>query len=438
MTGCRTTPLTAAGAVDDLAYIIQDAEIDTLIFDPIDEERANALRELAPCLRQLLALGPSDVGIDIAAAARKFPATSLRAAVVRGDQIDRIMYTGGTTGRPKGVVGTYASAAAVAAIQMADWQWPAKTRFLICSPMSHAGGAFVLPTLLNGGFIKTIPKFDADEVLDAIPRYRITATMLVPTMLYALLDHPKLEQTDLSSLQTIFYGASAISPARLSEACERLGPIFFQFYGQSEAPMTVCSLRKEQHTAAHLSSCGRPLPWQRVALLDDDGVLVAPGQPGEVCVQGPTVMEGYWRQPELTAQAFAGGWLHTGDIARADDEGFLTIVDRKKDVVITGGFNVYASEVEDALGAHPAVAAVAVFGVPDDRWGEAVRAVVVLRAGAMVTDDELKALVRARKGPMATPKVIEFCDEIPTTPLGKPDKGALRQRYWRGRERNVN
>jgi acyl-CoA synthetase (AMP-forming)/AMP-acid ligase II len=440
MTGCRTTPLTALASLDDHAHILEDARIDTLVFDPAFDQRAADLQERLPSLRRLLALGASQVGHDLMTDAGSFTARPLRPPRFDGQTVDRIMYTGGTTGRPKGVVGTYRSAAAVARIQMAEWQWPDEFRFLICSPLSHAGGAFLLPALLRGGSLVVLPAFDADEVLAAIERHRITATMLVPTMLYTLLDHPRVGQADLSSLQAIYYGAAAMSPTRLAEAIERFGPIFFQFYGQSEAPMTVCSLRKEEHDLSHperLMSCGRPGPFLDVALLNDNGEELDEG-PGEVCVRGPIVMEGYWQQPDATAEVFHGGWLHTGDVARRDAEGFLTIVDRKKDMIVSGGFNVFAREVEDVLSSHPAVAVVAVIGVPDPKWGEAVKAVVVTRPGAVVTAEELIATVRAAKGPVHTPKSVDFTDAIPTSPLGKPDKKALRARYWTEQDRQVN
>jgi acyl-CoA synthetase (AMP-forming)/AMP-acid ligase II len=323
---------------------------------------------------------------------------------------------------------------------MAEWDWPREMRFLVCGPLSHAAAAFVLPTLLLGGSLVVLPAFDADEVLYAIERHRITAVMLVPTMLYALLDHPRLAQVDTSNLAAIYYGASAISPVRLAEGIERFGSIFFQFYGQSEAPMVVCSLSQDEHDPARpgrLSSCGRPSPWLDVALLDDDGQQVAAGDAGEICVRGPIVMNGYWNRPDETATVFRHGWLHTGDIARRDDDGFLTIVDRAKDVIVSGGFNVYAREVEDVIAAHEAVASVAVIGIPDERWGEAVTAVVVRRPGMDVTDAELIAVVRERKGGVHAPKSVEFVDALPVSALGKPDKKALRARYWEGRERQV-
>ena len=186
-------------------------------------------------------------------------------------------------------MGTYRSGAAMTMIQMAEWEWPEEVRFLICTPLSHAGAAFFVPTLLRGGSIVVLPGFDPGKVLEAIEKHRITATMLVPTMLYVLLDHPKFAETDLSSLETVYYGAAAMSPTRLKEAIDRLGPIFFQYYGQAECPMTITVLRKEEHDTSRmdrLATCGRPVPWLRVALLDDDGNEVPSGEPGEICVRG--------------------------------------------------------------------------------------------------------------------------------------------------------
>jgi fatty-acyl-CoA synthase len=324
---------------------------------------------------------------------------------------------------------------------MAEWDWPEETRFLIATPLSHAGAAFFVPTLLRGGSIVVLPHFDPEKVLETIEKYRITATMLVPTMIYVLLDHPKFGEYDLSSLETIFYGASAMSPARLKEGIEKLGPVFFQFYGQAECAMSITVLRRSEHDPddpARLASCGRPVPWLRVALLDDDLNEVPQGEPGEICVQGPLVMSGYLNKPEQTAETLRGGWLHTGDVARADKDGYLTIVDRKKDMIVTGGFNVFPREVEDVISAHPGVAAVAVVGVPDDKWGEAVKAVVVRRPGAEVDPAELIAAVKEKKGSVQAPKSVDFVDAIPLSPLGKPDKKTLRARYWEGAERGVN
>lgn len=440
--GSRGTPLHPMASLDDHAYILEDAGIETLFYDPAAyEERALALRERVPGLKRVVALGPTDNAEDLPSAAARFGSRTLRAADAPPDAPYSVAYTGGTTGRPKGVVGTQMSMATMTHIQMAEWQWPDEVRFLCCTPLSHAGAAFFIPTLLRGGSLVVLPSFDPERVLDAIARHRITATMLVPTMIYVLLGHPALESADLSSLQALYYGAAAMSPTRLAEGIERLGPIFFQYYGQAECPMTITVLRQEEHRVDdpdRLATCGRPVPWLDVALLDDQGQRVATGEPGEICVRGPLVMKEYLNKPEQTAEAFAGGWLHTGDVARADEEGFLTIVDRKKDMIVTGGFNIFPREVEDVLTTHPGVQAAAVVGVPDDKWGEAVKAVVVRRHGASVADTELIDLVRSKKGAVAAPKSVDFVDAIPVSALGKPDKKALRAAYWAGSDRLVN
>ncbi len=441
VSGCRNTPLHPLGSLDDHAYVLEDGEIETLLYDPAFAERARELNDRVPGLRRLLSYGPTDGAENLVGLAATFEPRQLVPPEVGAEDLSAIAYTGGTTGTPKGVMNTYRGSAAMTQIMVSEWQWPDEVRHLICTPLSHAGSSLFVPLVLKRGSMFVRPTFDAGDVLEAIEKYQITTIMLVPSMIYALLDHPKFAETDLSSLQTVFYGASAMSPTRLKEAIEKLGPILFQFYGQTEAAMTVCVLRKEEHRVddpARLASCGRPVPWVRVALLDDDGNEVQKGEPGELCVRGPLVMKGYWNKPDDTAQAFEHGWLHTGDVCREDQEGFLTIVDRKKDMIVSGGFNIFPREIEDVLSAHPSIAGVAVVGVPDDKWGEAVKAVVVLRPGQTVDVDELIALVKERKGSHHAPKSIDVVDSIPISPLGKPDKKALRARYWIGADRLVN
>jgi fatty-acyl-CoA synthase len=437
MTGCRGTPLHPLGSADDHAYVLENAEIDTLVFDPALEAHAAVLREKVPGLRRLLAFGPTTIGEDLPALAATFDPAPLEPPMPDPEAVSSLSFTGGTTGLPKGVLGTYRGGAALTQIQLSEWQWPDEMRFLIAAPLSHAAAAFTLPVLLRGGSFVVLPGFTPGDWLEAVQKHRITSTMIVPAMLYAILDHPDLAGTDTSSLETIFYGASAASPARLAQAIERFGPVFFQFYGQNEAPMTITVLRKEEHTPEKLATCGRPVPWVRAALLDENCEPVPRGEPGEICVQGPLVMAGYHKLPEQTAETFRGGWLHTGDIAREDEDGYWTIVDRTKDMIISGGFNVFPREVEDVLSAHPTVAAAAVIGVPDEKWGEAVKAVVVPKPGVQIDADALIALVRDRKGPIHAPKSVDVVDSLPLTPVGKPDKVALRERYWAGVARRV-
>jgi len=315
---------------------------------------------------------------------------------------------------------------------LAEWEWPNPPRVLSCTPLSHAGSGMILPTLIKQGTILIQPGFDPLAVMQAIQEYRFNCMMMVPTMIYALLDHPRFGEFDLSSLETVFYGASSIAPARLKEAIERIGPVFFQFYGQAEAPMTITVLRKAEHDVndlRRLASCGRPVPWVRVELLDSNQHPVPDGEPGEICVQGPLVMDGYRDNPELTHEALKGGWLHTGDVAVRDPDGFLRIVDRTKDMIVSGGFNIYPREIENIISEHPSVRDVAVIGVPHPKWGEAVKALVVARDGQTPNAEDLIAMVAQRKGAFQAPKLVQFVDSIPLTPLAKADKKVLRARF---------
>ncbi len=438
--GSRRTALHPLGSLDDHAYILNDAGITTLIIDPVPAfvDRALGLLEKVPGLTQVLTIGPvpeplAHVSTDLTATAATFEPGPLEPAVLPPDQVVSITYTGGTTGKPKGVMGTAQAMTTMTQIQLAEWEWPEAPKFLICTPLSHAGAAFFAPTLIKGGSLVVVPKFDPADTLRIIEEQRITATMLVPTMLYALMDHPDSRTRDLSSLQTVYYGAASINPVRLREAIDRFGPIFAQYYGQSEAPMAISYLAKGDHDDARLASCGRPSAFLRTALLGPDGEPVAPGEPGEICVAGPLLAGGYWNLPEITAETFRDGWLHTGDVAREDEDGFWFIVDRVKDMIVTGGFNVFPREVEDVVAEHPAVAQVGVIGTPDEKWGEAVTAVVVLRADADHDLErltaEIQAAVRERKGPVHVPKQVIVAESLPMTGLGKPDKKALRAQY---------
>ena len=439
--GFRYTPMHPLGSEDDHVYFLENAECKALIFDPNDfAQRGATLAARVGGLAHVLSLGPAAVGTDLLAAADALEAEPLVVETAE-DDLMMIAYTGGTTGQSKGVTHTHRSLVMNALLCLAEWQWPREIRLLLATPLSHAAGYMVVPALLRGGFVVCEPGFDEEAMLAAIERHRITATFLVPTMIYRLLDHPKTKATDISSMETIIYGAAPMSPRRLQEGCDVFGPVFFQLYAQYEAPNTITMLTKDHHDPAHperLSACGMPLAGLQFALLDEDGAAVPAGAVGEICVRGPLVMQGYWNKPEETAHAFRHGWLHTGDMARRDEHGFHYIVDRAKDMIISGGFNVYPREIEDVLTTHPAVSQAAVIGVPDGDWGEAVKAVVVKKPGETVSEAALIALVREKKGPVYAPKTVDFAVEIPVTSLGKPDKKTLRAPYWQGKERQVN
>ncbi|GCD97899.1 AMP-binding protein [Embleya hyalina] len=419
LAGVRFTALHPLGSRENDAYVLRDSGADLLVVDDTRfADRAAAARAAATRVVTLSELADLAEDIDTTPAAgdRRGPA-------------DYLFYTGGTTGEPKGVVLGDRSLTANAWAGT-TWAWPERTTFLVTTPMSHAAGLLIAPGLLRGATFVIHPGFDPDRVLDAVEHDGVNATFVVPTMLYTLLDHPRTPTADLSALAWILYGAAPTSPARLIQARQRFGPVLSQHYGQAEAPNALTVLDPDEHhdDPAVLVSCGRPVPGCEIRLLDHDGNPVPVGEPGEVCVRGPLVMDGYWNKPDQTRAALRDGWLHTGDIARADASGRLTIVDRIKDVVITGGFNVYPREVEDVLSDHPAVAHCAVYGEPDPHWGEAVVAAVVLHDGHDVSPDELADHVRRTKGGVWTPKHISVHETLPLTALGKVDKKALRTR----------
>lgn len=435
--GVRYTPLHPMGSEDDHAFIIDDAEIAALVVDPaLYAERGRALRERTG-LKHLMGFGPFEGGIDIVQAMEGVSGDDLPIEAEPED-IAYLSFTGGTTGRPKGAVHPHRSIVSLVLLELAHWEWPREIRFLAATPVSHAAGVMFTPTLAKGGTFHFIEKFDIDLFLETIQRERITATFIVPTILYALLDHPRLRDYDLSSLEMVIYGAAPVSPTRLQAAIDIFGPIFCQLYGQTEAGNVITYLSKSDHLVPHrLSSCGLPVPGSQVRILRPDGTEVETGEVGEICIRSPISAQGYWKRPDETAKLFEHDWLHTGDMARRDEDGYYYIVDRAKDLIISGGFNVFPREVEDCLSTHPAVAMSAVIGIPDPKWGEAVMAAVVLHPNATVSADELIALVRDKKGSVQAPKLIRFMDSLPLTAVGKLDKKALRADYWEGQERQV-
>lgn len=431
MLSATYVPLHPLSGIDDHLNVIRDAGIDILIFDAERfQQRATDIAAQIDGIR-LMGLGASDIADDVFRLAEKF--TPARLVPPRQDphEVMRLGYSGGTTGKPKAIASCARTAGMTGMIMQAEWEWPNPPHLLTCAPLTHAGGALFMPALLRGGTLLVLNGFEPVKVMQAIQDYRINSMLVVPTMIYALLDCPRLGEFDLSSLETVFYGASSISPARLREAIQRIGPVFAQFYGQAEAPMCLTYFRKADHDVndlQRLASCGRPSPYIRLELMDADCKPVPDGEPGEICVQGPLVMDGY-RDPALTSEAFRGGWLHTGDVAVRDPGGFLRIVDRTKDMIVSGGFNIYPREIEDIIGEHPAVSQVAVIGIPHEKWGEAVTALVVLKPGQSADEAELITPVAARKGSFQAPKSVIFIDAIPQTPVGKPDKKALRAQY---------
>jgi fatty-acyl-CoA synthase len=334
--------------------------------------------------------------------------------------------TGGTTGRPKGVMLTGGNIETMSALTLMSYPFQPRPRYLALAPLTHAAGVLCFPIMTLGGEIVIMPRPDLTEFLTLVERHRITHTFLPPTLIYMLLDHAALDRTDTSSLQCLWYGAAPMSASRLEEAITRLGPVMGQLFGQSEAPMMISTLAPAEHfrddgslATERLASAGRPTPLTTVAIMDDEGHLLPRGQRGEIVARGSLVMAGYYKNPEASAEAARYGWHHTGDIGYLDEDNLLFIVDRAKDMIITGGFNVYSAEVEQVLLAHPAVQDCAVIGLPDEKWGERVTAVIQLRAGQSVSGPEVQAFVKEKLGSVKSPKQVEIWPDLPRSKVGK-------------------
>jgi fatty-acyl-CoA synthase len=427
------------GSLDDQMFQLEDSEAQMLVVDGASfRDRGGELAAKATGLKTVFTLGPADYGVDLLAAVEAAGSATAR-CFAGPDDIATLNYTGGTTGKSKGALRYHREYGGFASAILADFEFPDPPRYLTVAPISHVAGTKVLPTLIRGGTVHMLKGFDPEAVFKTIERERINLTLFVPTMIYVLLDHPALDKTDLSSLELLLYGASAMSPSRLVEGIERIGPVFSQLYGQTECyPVSV--LRKADHdprTPELFLSCGFPSAACEVKILDDNDQEVKTGEAGEICVRASHVMAEYWKRPEQTAETLKNGWLHTGDIARADERGYMFILDRKKDMIVSGGFNIFPREIEDVLSQHADVAMVAVVGVPDDKWGEAVTAVVVAREGAKPSEDELINLVKAKKGSAHAPKHVKFVKELPMTGVGKVDKKVLKAGFWTGRDRMV-
>jgi fatty-acyl-CoA synthase len=342
------------------------------------------------------------------------------------DDLAMIVGTGGTTGRPKGVELTGRNLETMTALTLMSYPFDPRPVFLALAPLTHAAGVLCFPVLALGGQIVVMRAPDVGEFLALIERHRVSHTFLPPTLIYMVLAHPDLDRTEKSSLRCFWYGAAPMSVTRLQEALERIGPVMAQLFGQTEAPMMVSTMAPADHfhvdgsvAVERLASAGRPTPLVQVAIMGPDGAVAPTGERGEIVVRGSLVMRGYHRDPDATAEAFRYGWHHTGDIGYLDEAGYLFIVDRAKDMVISGGFNVYSTEVEQAIMQHPAVQDCAVVGLPDDKWGERVTAVVQLRPGAALEPGELEGFVKERIGGVKAPKQVEVWPDLPRSKVGK-------------------
>ncbi|MCF7552272.1 AMP-binding protein [Pseudonocardia sp. WMMC193] len=444
--GSTWVPLNPSHPLDDNVVFIERFDVEILFYAPSLADQVEQMRSRLPGVRMWVALGPGTDDPRLSEWLTGHPDTA-PAVVHDPDDVVAIAPTGGTTGMPKGVMNTNRSFSVMVAHQMLALTYPAEAPVvnLAAAPMTHTAGLFSLQASARGGTVVIVPGATADNVLGAIEEHGVTELFLPPTVVYRLLERLDTRPTDTSSLRYLMYAAAPMSVEKLRRGIERLGPVFVECYGQMEAPAAISFLRPDEHLvggeiapAARLSSCGRPYPLITAAILDPaTGAEVAPGVTGEICVRGDLLMKGYYKDPVRTAETIVDGWLHTGDLGTMDEHGYLHLTDRSRDLIISGGFNVYPGEVEQVLWSHPAVRDCAVVGAPHEDWGEAVTAVVELNDGAEVDEAELVALCRTRLGPVRTPKQVFFVDRLPRSANGKVLKKDVRAGFWAGRESRI-
>ncbi len=436
-------PINMRNAEIENAIILDDLDVTVLFFHSSCANQVAYLRARCPKIRLWICInGEAPDAPSLAAWVGERAGLAPERGCGR-EALATISSTGGTTGRPKGVMWSNLT-----------WQtyignfhtcFPLRQPHvhLVVAPMTHAAGTFAIVLMAAGATNVILPGFDAEAVISAIPRHRVTTMFLPPTAIYTLLAHPRVREGNYTSLAYFYYTSAPMSAQRLREAVDVFGPVMTSMYGQVEAPATCTYLppwelvQDGRIVERRIASCGRPSLHTRVAIMADDGTLLPAGQAGEIVVRSNLVMTGYYRNEAATAEVSHHGWHHTGDIGYFDDTGYLFIVDRKKDMIISGGFNVYPSEVEQVLWTHPAVQDCAVIGVPDEKWGEAVKAVIELKPHQHVAEADLIDYSKQRLGSIKAPKSIEFWDELPRSAAGKVLRKAIRERYWHGQSRLI-
>lgn len=438
--GAVLVPLNFRYRPRELAYLVNDAGPKILAFSqPLGEVVLQAEAEFLsrPLLVAISGVPPS--GVVPLAQLMDGSSTAEPVAHVDASATAMLMYTSGTTGVPKGVLFPHTAYMATYQALIVEGDLAPTDVTLVNLPLFHQAGlnALLLPTLMVGGsVVLTTGSFDPEQVIDSVSRYRVTTTMWVPTMLAALVSVPGVERHDLSSLEKIWYGSAPISPDVLQASLNVFKADFYQWYGQTESGM-VSVLRPEDHKTR--SQCtGREVYNAEIRIVDESGWDTGAGGVGEViCATGLHGMSGYLNNPEATAETIRNGWLYTGDLARVEGDGFFTIVDRRRDMIISGGENIYPKEIENVLSAHPGVREVAVIGIPDDRYGESVCAIVVRSPGAMLEGRELIDFCATKVAGFKKPKRVEFVQELPKNAMGKVTKNVLREPYWEGRDKKI-
>ena len=431
--GAVFVPANTRWSVPEIAFALRDSGAGMLIVDDSFAPSVAALQAAGVCPQTVLYAGPGPAPAGLIPLDALIAGSQPIQDADRGDgELAAIYYTGGTTGRPKGVMLSHASLSSSALTSVASGAYVQPgTRYLHAAPMFHSADAsgWVAVNALGGTHV-FVPRFSPAAVAAAIARHRVTDTIMVPAMVRMLVDSPDAVGVDLSSLQRLIYGGSPIAGAVLRRAMERLpGTAFIQAYAMTEmSPVMTLLVPADHHVERLRGSGGRAVPYVDIRIADKRGRDVPAGTTGEILARGRGQMLGYWNQPGETEAVLDDGWLHTGDSGYLSEDGYLFVVDRIKDMIITGGENVYSAEVEDALAAHPAVAACAVIGIPDADWGERVHAVVVLASGASASPDELRAHVKTLIAAYKAPRSVEFAESLPLSGAGKVLKRQLRER----------
>jgi acyl-CoA synthetase (AMP-forming)/AMP-acid ligase II len=445
--GMAVVPMNVRLHPAEHAYMLNDAGATVLVYGHEFRHHLASVRDELTSVERFVCVGgqpDGDLGFEEIQIGQ--PDTPPAVDIEPGD-LAWLFYTSGTTGRPKGAMLTHRNLVTMAGQFLIDINPTAPGDVLLhAAAITHGSGVSIFHHIA-GGAASAFPatrSFDPPRIFEAIQRYRVTTMFLVPTMINVLLASPDRPRYDLSSLHTVIYGGGPMYVEQLREAIRVFGPIFVQIFGQGEAPMTCTTLPKREHVTGddpvklgRLASAGRECPGVRVRVVDDDDVDVPAGTMGEIVVRGDLVMKGYWNKPEATAETLRGGWLHTGDVGYLDADGYLFITDRKKDMIISGGSNIYPREVEEVICRHPAVYEVSVIGVPDPKWGETVKALVVVRDGTTVTEAEIVEHCRRHLASYKKPQSVEFLPSLPKNAYGKILKRELRERYWSGRVRQV-
>jgi len=450
--GAVVNPINVRWSAAEVAFSLRDCDTRVLIVDDTFAPMVSELKGLVPALREVIHARESEAAVQC----RDIPGAHAYEALIGsvapmedqragGDALAAIFYTGGTTGQPKGVMLSHGNLWVSGLARMAQIHSEPGSTAVHVAPLYHlaAAGRLITQVTIAGESV-ILPSFHAGELVACIERHQVREVTLVPSMIQMLLDDPAFDPVRLSSLQRISYGASPISEVILERALQRLPNIeFSQTYGQTEAAPVITINPPENHVGegrrlGRLRAAGRACYAVEVRIEDALGRELARGEVGEICVRGPNVMLGYWNRPEETEHALRGGWLHTGDVGYMDETGYVFIVDRLKDMIVSGGENVYCAEVEHAVRQHPAVADCAAFGIPSERWGESVHVVVVIKAGAQLDLDQLQTHCRSLIASYKVPRSMEVLPALPMSAVGKVLKSALRQPHWSGASRSVN